>query len=125
MKVKSVRWVVLAAIVSALVDPSRADCGSARPTAPLAGGVVVAVDGVVFELVAAANRLELYVRARDKPIDVFEIEATVTLISGKSRQTVQLEPGDDRLEAIGSFGIRAGHRALAAISGGRAGNRRR
>lgn len=80
------------------------------------GGVVVQRGDMEYELVAKPDSLNLYVYDDDKPASTKGATATVTLMSGNDKKTVQLEPaGGNKLKAKGGFAATAGAKALAKI----------
>lgn len=88
---------------------------------PLHGGVVAEVRDMDFELVAKPTVVQLYVRDHGKPADVSKASAKLTLLSGTEKQEVELKPAGDRLEAVGTFKVGAGAKAVAVVSmGGKA-----
>lgn len=85
---------------------------------PLQGGIVVEVKDVDYELVAKPDRLALYLRDHDKPVDVSKASAKITLLSGGKQQEVELKAAGDKLEAKGSFNVAPGTKAVAQVSVG-------
>ncbi len=63
---------------------------------------------VEYEFGATADKLQLYMRDHGKPVAVAGMAAKVTLLAGSDKQDVQLQPGDGKLEASGSFKVPAG-----------------
>ena len=83
---------------------------------PVHGGVVAEVKDVDYELVATPQVLQLYLRDHGKPMDVSKATATVTLLSGREKQEVQLTPEGGKLEAKGNFSVAPGTKALAQVN---------
>lgn len=83
---------------------------------PMHGGAVAEVKEVEYELVATADKLQLYMRDHGKPVAVAGMTAKVTLLAGTDKQEVQLQAGDGKLEATGSFKVPAGTKAVVAVS---------
>lgn len=83
---------------------------------PMHGGAVAEVKEVEYELVATADKLQLYMRDHGKPVAVAGMTAKVTLLAGTDKQEVQLQAGDGKLEATGSFEVPAGTKAVVAVS---------
>ena len=97
-----------------VVGVSPAFAGGAHE--PMHDGIVVEVKDVDLELVARADRIQLYLRDHGKPVDVTNGSARLTLLSGKSRQEVELKPAGDRFEAAGGFSVEAGTKLVAVVS---------
>ena len=83
---------------------------------PLHGGVVVDVKDIDYELVARPTTIQLYLRDHGKAIDVSKASARVTLLTGTERQQVELKPAGDKLEAVGSFKVGPGTKAVAVVT---------
>lgn len=83
---------------------------------PAHGGVVVESKHLVYELVAKAAIVQLYLRDHGKPVPVAGVSAKVTLLAGAAKQDVELKPVGDKLEAAGTFSVPAGTKAVAAVS---------
>lgn len=83
---------------------------------PMYGGAVAEAKDVEYEFVATADKLQLYMRDHGKPIAVAGMTAKVTLLAGSDKQDIQLQAGDGKLEALGSFKVPAGTKAVVAVS---------
>ena len=83
---------------------------------PMHGGAVAEAKEVEYELVASADKLQLYMRDHGKPVAVAGMTAKVTLLAGSEKQDVQLQAGDGKLEAAGSFKVPAGTKAVVTVS---------
>jgi len=83
---------------------------------PLHGGVVVEVKDMDYELVAKATVIQLHLRDHGKPADVSKASAKVTLLTGTEKQEIELKPAGDKLEAIGSFKVGPGTKAVAVVT---------
>ena len=68
------------------------------------------------ELVAKADKLQLFMRDHGKPFDVSGMTAKATLLAGSDKQEVQLQPVDGKLEAAGNFKVASGTKAVVAVS---------
>lgn len=55
-------------------------------------------------------------RDHGKPVAVAGMTAKVTLLAGSEKQEVQLQAGEGKLEAAGSFKVPAGTKAVVAVS---------
>ncbi|GAA4420658.1 hypothetical protein [Acidovorax lacteus] len=103
----------LAVPAAALAAPPHAHAHDHRP---LHGGVVVEVRDVDYELVASKDELRMFLRDHGKPMDVGQVSARLTLLTGTERQDVSLLPAGTHLEARGSFRIGKGTKVVAAVS---------
>ena len=83
---------------------------------PMHGGVTAQAKEVDYELVAKADKLQLFMRDHGKPVAVAGMVAKVTLLAGSDKQDVQLQVGDGKLEASGSFKVPSGTKAVIAVS---------
>lgn len=83
---------------------------------PMHGGVTAQAKDVDYELVAKADKLQLFMRDHGKPFDVSGMTAKATLLAGSDKQEVQLQPVDGKLEAAGNFKVVAGTKAVIAVS---------
>ena len=83
---------------------------------PMHGGAVAEAKDVEYEFVASADKLQLFMRDHGKPVAVAGMTAKVTLLAGSEKQDVQLQAGDGKLEATGSFKVPAGTKAVVAVS---------
>ena len=83
---------------------------------PAHGGTVVEVRDVDYELVTKPGKLQLYLRDHDKPVDVSQAKARLTLLTGTQKQAVELSPVGGRLEAVGSFKVGAGTKIIAVVT---------
>lgn len=82
----------------------------------LHGGIVTEVKDMDYELVAKPDRLQLHLRDHGKAVDVSKASAKVTLLAGTEKQEVELKPAGDKLEAVGTFKVAAGTKAIALVS---------
>ena len=98
---------ILAVAVSACGTAFAAD-NHGHDIKPMHGGAVAEAKEVEYELVASADKLQLYMRDHGKPVAVAGMTAKVTLLAGSEKQDVQLQAGDGKLEAAGSFKVPAG-----------------
>lgn len=80
------------------------------------GGVTAQAKDVDYELMAKADKLQLFMRDHGKPVDVSSMTAKATLLTGSEKQEVQLQPVDGKLEATGNFKITEGTKAVVAVS---------
>ena len=83
---------------------------------PLHGGVVVDVKDIDYELVARPTTIRLYLSDHGKAIDLSKASARITLLTGTERQQVELKPAGDKLEAVGSFKVGPGTKAVAVVT---------
>ena len=83
---------------------------------PMHGGVTAQAKDVDYELVAKADKLQLFMRDHGKPFDVSGMTAKATLLAGSDKQGVQLLPVDGTLEAGGNFKVASGTKAVVAVS---------
>lgn len=83
---------------------------------PMHGGVTAQAKDVDYELVAKADKLQLFMRHHGKPFDVSGMTAKATLLAGSDKQEVQLQPVDGKLEAAGNFKVASGTKAVVAVS---------
>ena len=83
---------------------------------PMHGGVTAQAKDVDYELVAKADKLQLFMRDHGKPFDVSGMTAKATLLAGSDKQEVQLQPVDGKLEAAGNFKVAPGTKAVVAVS---------
>ena len=83
---------------------------------PMHGGVTAQAKDVDYELVAKADKLQLFMRDHGKPFDVSGMTAKATLLAGSDKQEVQLQPVDGKLEAAGNFKVASGAKAVVAVS---------
>jgi hypothetical protein len=83
---------------------------------PWHGGIVAEGRDWDFELVAKPAAIQLYVRDHGKPADVTKASAKLTLLAGTEKQEVELKPAGDKLEAIGSFKVGPGTKAVAVVT---------
>ena len=117
MTTQSTRVLLLALALSApaaaFATPPHAHAHDHRP---LHGGVVVEVRDVDYELVASKDQLRMYLRDHGNPLDVGQVSARLTLLTGSERQDVNLSPTGTHLEARGSFRIEKGTKVVAVVS---------
>jgi len=83
---------------------------------PMHGGVVVEVKDIDLELVAQADRIQLYLRDHGKPVDVSKGHARLTLLTGSDKQDIELTPAGDKLQATGTFKLGSGSKAVAVVT---------
>lgn len=83
---------------------------------PMHGGVVTATKLMDFELVVKPATIQLYLRDHGKAADLSKASAKLTLLSGTVKQEVELKPVGDKLEAIGSFKVGPGTKAVAVVT---------
>ncbi len=83
---------------------------------PMHGGVTAQAKDVDYELVAKADKLQLFMRDHGKPFDVSGMTAKATLLAGSDKQEVQLQPVDGKLEAAGNCKVASGTKAVVAVS---------
>jgi hypothetical protein len=83
---------------------------------PKHGGVVVEVKDMDFELVAKPGAIQLHLRGHGKAPDLSKATAKVTLLTGTEKQEVELKPAGDKLEAVGSFKVGPGTKAVAVVT---------
>ena len=83
---------------------------------PMHGGVTAQAKDVDYELVAKADKLQLFMRDHGKPFDVSGMTAKATLLARSDKQEVQLPPVDGKLEAAGNFKVASGTKAVVAVS---------
>ena len=106
---------ILAVAVSACGTAFAAD-NHGHDIKPMHGGAVAEAKEVEYELVASADKLQLSMRDHGQPVAVAGMTAKVTLLAGSEKQDVQLQAGDGKLEAAGSFKVPAGTKAVVAVS---------
>jgi len=83
---------------------------------PMHGGIVTGTKLMDYELVAEPDVLQLYLRDHGKPVDVSNVTAKITLLSGADKQEVELKPTGDKLEAKGSFKVPPGTKVVALVN---------
>ncbi len=72
---------------------------------------------VHLDVVAKGDSLTLYASEDEKPVPTKGASASVTLMSGKEKDTVKLEPsGDNKLQAKGTFKVASGTKVLAKVN---------
>lgn len=84
--------------------------------APQHGGVVAEVNDIDYELVARADKIQLYVTDHGKAVGLANASAKVTLLTGSEKSEATLAPVGDRLEASGTFKVARGTRAVALVT---------
>lgn len=82
------------------------------------GGVLVEGKEADYELVARPEVIHLYVSDHGKTKDLSKASAKLTLLSGTDKQDIQLRPAGDKLEALGTFKVGAGTKAVAVVTDG-------
>ena len=82
---------------------------------PVHGGVVVEVRDIDYELVASPTAIQLHLRDHGKPADISKASAKVMLLPGTHRQEVELKPAGSKLEALGTFKVGPGTKAVAVV----------
>ena len=82
----------------------------------LQGGVVAEANHLDFELVVKPDNIRLFVRDHDKPFNVREGSAKLTLLTGTDKFEVTLAPAGDALETKGTFAVTQGTKAVAVVS---------
>ena len=85
---------------------------------PMHGGIVVPTKLMDYELVAKPTMIHLYLRDHGKAADVSKATAKDTLLTGTVKQEVELKPIGNKLEAIGSFNVGPGTKAVAVVTVG-------
>lgn len=114
MKMKIARFLSISALAwSGAAFPAGDHADEAKPRH---GGVVSVVKDVSYELVAAKDSLAIHVSNHGKPVDVGGATGKLTLLSGTTKQEVELKPSGLALEARGAFDAGPGTKALAQIS---------
>ena len=83
---------------------------------PMHGGVTAQAKDVDYELVAKADKLQLFMRDHGKPFAASGRTAKAALLAGSDKQEVQLQPVDGKLEAAGNFKVASGTKAVVAVS---------
>jgi hypothetical protein len=83
---------------------------------PMHGGVVVEVKDIDYELVAKPTVIQLHLRDHGKSADMSRATAKLTLLSGTEKQEVELRPAGDKLEALGTFKVGPGTKAVALVT---------
>ena len=84
---------------------------------PQHGGIVREVRDVSYELVARPEVIAIYATDHGKPLSTTGAMAKVTLLNGAEKTDATLMPaGDNKLEAKGSFNVRAGTKLVAVIT---------
>lgn len=83
---------------------------------PMHGGVVVEVKDIDYELVAKPAAIQLHLRDHGKATDVSKASAKLTLLSGTEKQEVELKPAGDKLEAVGTFKVGPGTKAVVVVT---------
>lgn len=105
---------LIAALAAALAGPALAE-KAGHDHAPKHGGVLVEGKAADFELVARPDALHLYVSDHGKPMDLAQTTARLTLLNGTDKQEVPLQPADGKLEAVGTFKVSPGTKAVAVV----------
>ena len=83
------------------------------------GGQVVEISDMQFEIVAKTDQILIYVTDHGKVIDIKGATAKLTLLSGKDKTEVpMIFAGENKLEAIGSFTVGKGVKAVALVTVG-------
>jgi hypothetical protein len=100
-----------------LLVPGHTAAGPAdHDLTPRHGGVVVVAKDLDFELVAKATLISLHVRDHGKAVDLSKASAKLTLLTGTLKSEVMLSPVGDRLQALGSFSVAVGTKAVAVVN---------
>ena len=107
---------LLAALALTLAGTAFAADDHGHEAKPMHGGVTAQAKDVDYELVAKADKLQLFMRDHGKPFDVSGMTAKATLLAGSDKQEVQLQPVDGKLEAAGNFKVASGTKAVVAVS---------
>lgn len=107
---------LLLAIVLSTASMAAHSHGPGELHSPRHGGVVAQARGLDLELVASNNQLQIYVNDHDKPVDLSQANARITLLAGTEKQEVALLPKDGRFVASGTFKVAAGTRAVAHVT---------
>lgn len=107
------RTLISAVLVCAATLPAFAGKDDHKP---VHGGVVAPGRGMDLELVAKTESIRLYLQDHGKPLPVGKATAKVTLLNGSEKQDIELKPEGDRLEAKGSFNVKAGTKAVATVT---------
>lgn len=85
--------------------------------APRHGGVAVETKALDFEVVAKADRIQVYVGEHGKAVKLAGAKGKVTLLTGSEKSEAELAPvGDDYLEARGSFKVGKGTKGIAVVT---------
>ena len=83
------------------------------------GGQVVEIRDMRFEIVAKPDQILIYVTDHGKMIEIKGATAKLTLLSGKDKTEVpMIFAGENKLEAIGSFTVGKGVKAVALVTVG-------
>ena len=106
---------LLATITLTLAGSAFAAGDHSHEHKPMHGGVVVEIKDMDYELVAKTGTIQLHLRDHGKPADVSKASAKLTLLAGADKQEVELKPAGDKLEAIGSFTVVPGTKAVAVV----------
>jgi hypothetical protein len=107
---------LLLALGLSLTGAAQAGGNHAHDHKPLHGGIVAETKAMDMELVATPTLIRLHLRDHVQPLDVRQASAKLTLLSGGTKQEVELKPAGDRLEAAGSFQVGAGTKAVAVVT---------
>ncbi len=83
---------------------------------PRHGGVVTETKSGDYELVAKRDVIQLYYRGHDKVNSLDGATAAVTLLTGGEKTAVTLTPAGAKLEANGTFNVRAGTTVVAVVT---------
>ena len=85
--------------------------------APRHGGVTVETRALDFEVVAKADRIQVYVGEHGKAVKLAGAKGKVTLLQGGVKSEAELVAvGDDYLEARGSFKVGKGTKGIAVVT---------
>ena len=83
---------------------------------PKYGGVVTEVNEIDYELVAKADSIRLYLSDHDKPVNIANASAKVTLLTGSEKSEATLKPAGDKLEATGTFKVGPGTKVVVVVT---------
>lgn len=81
----------------------------------LHGGIVTEVKDMDYELVTRPEVIQLYLRDHGKPVDVANVSAKLTILTGAEKQEIELRSTGQWLEAKGNFKV-SGGKAVALVS---------
>ncbi len=87
----------------------------AHEDAPLHGGVVAEAGHLVYELVTAPETVRLYLRDHGKALATEGGQARLTVLDGKARREIALQPAGTHFEGAAGGAFAAGAKAVAVV----------
>lgn len=108
-------WLWAAGLAVALHAAAAPPATAERPV-PQHGGVTARAQDIELELVASPTSVQLYLRSRQRELDIAHAKARLTITSAADTQALDLKPAGDRLEAAGQFALLPGTVLVATVA---------